>query len=163
MGPLAALLCLEHGRIEADLRAAASDPARFDSTSFEAARVALLRHIAVEEKILLPFARRRQGAPLAIAARLRKEHGAIASLLVPTPDAALVGELLALLAAHDALEEGPGGVYEQVEALAGAELDELLERARALPAPPPAPHFDGHGTVRTAAAALRAHGLDPGA
>lgn len=160
MGPLAQLLCDEHLRIEAGLRAATADPTRFDLDAFEAARVALLRHIGVEEKILLPFARRqRDGIPLPMALRLRREHGAIASLLVPTPDAALAEELLLLLDAHNALEEGPGGLYEEIEVLAGHELIALLDRARKTSPPPAAPHFDGPGVHRTAAAALRAHGL----
>ncbi len=159
IGPLARFLVDEHRHIEAGLRAATADPARFDVDRYERARVALLRHIAIEEKVLMPFARRARGTPLPVAGRLRKEHGAIASLLVPTPDAALVGELLALLAAHDALEEGPGALYEQIEALAGPELETLLAAARAQPAPPAAPHFDGPRVHRTAAAALRAHGL----
>jgi hypothetical protein len=160
MGPLSRYLCDEHRRIEADLRASIADPDAFDAAPYERARVALLRHIGIEEKVLLPDARRRRGGePLAVAARLRKEHGAIASLLVPTPDHALVGELLSLLASHDPLEEGPGALYDEVETLAGAEVESLLEAARAQPAPPVARHFDGRGTHRTAASALRAHGL----
>jgi hypothetical protein len=159
MGPLSRYLCDEHDRIEADLRAsiAGSD---FDAEPYERARIMLLRHIGIEEKVLLPFARRRRdGAPLPVAARLRKEHGAIASLLVPTPDRALVLELLALLASHDPLEEGPGALYDEIEQLAGSEVDDLVDAARAAPAPPVARHFDGAGTHRTAASALRAHGL----
>jgi hypothetical protein len=158
MGSLSRHLEDEHRAIEADLRAAIAAPA-FDPAPYERARLALLRHIAVEEKVLLPFARRRRGAPLPIAARLRKEHGAIAALLVPTPDHALVGELLALLEAHDRLEEGPGALYVAIEELAGPEADALLDAARAQPFPPAARHFDGKGTHRTAASALRAHGL----
>ncbi len=151
-------LVAQHAEIDCSFRVAVARADRFDVERYEAGRRALLRHIAIEEKILLPFAReRRGGVPLERATRLRKEHGAIASLLVPTPDAALVAELLGLLAAHDALEEGPTGVYAEIEALAGAEEPALLERVRALPPPPPARHFDGPGTHRTAAAALRAH------
>ena len=160
MPSLSEYLCADHARIEADLRAAAA-PAGFAVGPYEAARAALLRHIAIEEKILLPYARaKRGGEPLPLAARLRKEHGAIASLLVPTPDAALVGELLGLLATHDALEEGAGGVYAQIAALVEpGDAEALLARAQAQPAPPLAPHFDGKGTHRTAESALRAHGL----
>lgn len=160
MGTLSRYLFLEHRRIEDDLRASIADAATFDVAPYERARVMLLRHIAVEEKVLLPFAReRRGGEPLPIAARLRKEHGAIASLLVPTPDHALVAELLALLERHDQLEEGPGAMYHEIEALAGGDTGALLEAARAQPMPPVARHFDGKGTHRTAASALRAHGL----
>ncbi len=160
MGALADLLAGEHARVDAALAAAVADPARFDAARFEEARAILLRHIGIEEKILLPFAKRaRDGEPLPLAKRLRKEHGAIASLLVPTPDAALAGELATLLAAHNPLEEGPGALYDVVETLAGAELPALVDAARAYPPPPLAPHFDGKNVHRTAASALRAHGL----
>ncbi|HEX9102205.1 MAG TPA: hemerythrin domain-containing protein, partial [Polyangia bacterium] len=109
----------------------------------------------IEEKILLSDARaRRGGEPLPQAARLRVEHAAIASLLVPTPDAAIAAELRGLLEAHNRLEEGDGGVYDLVDELAGAEAATLLERARAAVAPPVARHFDGAGVMRTAAEAL---------
>src|SRR5262249_38129282 len=141
MGQLADYLCADHARIEANLRASIAG-ASFDVGPYEVARVALLRHIGIEEKVLLSFARRRGAVP-EVAGRLRKEHGAIASLLVPTPDAALVDELLGLLAAHDALEEGPGAFYDEIETLAGPAVDGLYQLARDTKAPPPAPHFDG--------------------
>ena len=46
----------------------------------------MLRHIAMEEKILLPEARRlRDDVALPIAKQLRADHAALALLLVPTP------------------------------------------------------------------------------
>jgi hypothetical protein len=86
---------------------------------------------------------------------LRVEHGALASLLVPTPDHALVEEIRTLLRSHDAREEGPGGLYDVCEQLAGEEVTSLLERARGAPAVPAAAHFDGVGAHRTVAGALR--------
>lgn len=156
-GALSELLTAEHRAIDALLDRAVADPARFDHAAFEAFRALLARHIAIEEKVLLPDARRRRGGePLPLARRLRVEHGAIASLLVPTPDAALVGEIRALLGPHGALEEGPDGIYAQCEALAGGEVDALVARARAMPEVPMAKHFDGPGTYRVAADALSA-------
>jgi hypothetical protein len=150
----------DHARLDALLARAAADPEEFDAGAFEEFRAGLLRHIGIEEKILLADARRRRGGePLPIAARLRVEHGALASLLVPTPDAALVAEIRALLRVHNGREEGAGGVYAICEALAGPEAGALLERARAAPSVPLAPHFDGKGTHRCAAEALRASEL----
>jgi len=55
-------------------------------------RAGLLKHIALEEKILLPAAQRLNGAnPLPIAAKPRLNHGALAALLVPTPTLARAG------------------------------------------------------------------------
>ncbi|MEP6889972.1 MAG: hemerythrin domain-containing protein, partial [Nitrospirota bacterium] len=57
-----------------------------DQGTYDQFRAGLLRHIGTEEKILLPAAQRlRGGQPLPIAAKLRLDHGAIASLLMPPP------------------------------------------------------------------------------
>lgn len=156
-GPIHALLARDHARLEALLARSTEDPGHFDHEAFEEFRAGLLRHIGIEEKILLPDAkRRRAGVHLPLAQRLRVEHGALAALLVPTPDAALVGEIRSILREHDELEEAPGGLYEQCEQLAGAEGAAILERILAAPSVPVAKHFDGHGACRSAAEALAA-------
>lgn len=156
MGPLAKYLHDDHAHIDALLDRAVADPERFDHDAFEQARARLLRHIGIEEKILLPDAKRRSGGvPLEVAKALRREHSAIASLLVPTPDHALVGELRKLLAMHNPREEGPGGVYAICEELAGEEAEALLERARAVKEVPMAAHYDGERATRTVEAALQ--------
>lgn len=135
-------------------RAAKSAP--FDAAAFAELRRGLLRHIGIEEKLLLPAARRaRGGAPIDRAWDLRVDHAAITSLFVPTPDRELCGELMSILSPHDAKEEGPSGVYAECEALLSEEESaSLAARAEAFPEVPVAPHFDGQGAVRTAALAL---------
>jgi hypothetical protein len=152
---LARYLEEDHARLHALLLASIADERRFDAESFEQFRAGLLRHIGIEEKLLWPDARRRQGWPLPVAALLRVEHSALASLLVPTPDRALVYEIAGLLERHNAREEGEGGAYEQCATLAGADEGALVERARATPPPLLARHYDGPGVYRTAAEALR--------
>lgn len=127
-----------------------------DLRHFEAFRAGLLRHIAIEEKLLLPAARdARGGVPIERAHQLRIQHGAISSLLVPTPDHALCDELTSLLEAHNALEEGDEGVYVECERLIGPERSRaLLEAAREFPEVRVAKHFDGAGICRTAQQAL---------
>ncbi len=138
-GLLAQHMAAEHARLEALLERSVADPKRFDARAFDEFRAGLLRHIGIEEKILLTDARRRRGGePLPVAKMLRVEHGALASLLVPTPDRALVEEIRTLLHSHDAREEGPGGLYETCEQLAGEEVSVLLERARRAPQVPAA-------------------------
>ena len=155
MGSLHEYMAADHDRLDRLLERAVSSAEDFDVAAFEEFRAGLLRHIGIEEKILLRDAReRRRGDPLPVAARLRVEHAAIASLLVPTPDRALVDEIRKILVPHNRIEEGNGGVYDMIESIAGADASALLQRARSAPTPPLARHFDGSGTVRTAADAL---------
>jgi hypothetical protein len=150
-------LVRDHQEIDALLdRAERGGPqAGLDAAAFESFRARLLRHIAIEEKVLFPAVQEaRGGEPLGRRRRLRVEHAAITSLLVPTPDRALVGELRRLLQPHDELEEGRGGVYEECMAALGDRWRDVLDRAESYPAVKVAAHFDGRGTVRTAAAAL---------
>ncbi len=145
-----AFLTEDHARLDALLGRADADPNAIDAAAFDAFRRGLLRHIAMEEKVLLPLARAAQGdQPLAIAKRLREDHGKIAKLLVPSPTHAGCAALRAVLAAHNALEEGAGALYATCDALAAGDVDTWLARLSAQPAVPPAPHYDGPAhTVR---------------
>ena len=145
-------LAADHQRLHALLAQAASGP--FDADAFERFRGGLLRHIGIEEKLLFPEVRRRGAAPPEAMRRLRVEHAALVSLLVPTPDAALAAEIEAFLSIHDAREEGAGGVYASCEAILGEASAALAEAARQFPAVRMARHFDGHGVHRTAREAI---------
>ena len=148
-------LLADHERLSSLLAAATSRP-EFDRDSFAEFRAGLLRHIGIEEKVLFPAARRaRGGEPLSRAHALRIEHAALTSLMVPTPNAALCAEIASILHGHDAVEEGPSGVYAECEAVLGeADSAALLATARAFPAVPTSRHFDGPTAHRTAASAL---------
>jgi hypothetical protein len=148
-GPIEVFLSEDHVRLDHLLREAeAAMPA--DLRPYEAFREGLLRHIGMEEKVLLPYARsRRGGAPLPLAGALRVDHGAIARLLTRTPTPAILEELRALLATHNALEEGETGLYATCDALAGDEGAVVVARLRAQPQVPLARYYDGppHGDV----------------
>jgi len=142
-GPVSRFLIDDHVRLDALLQRAVTDPAQIDHTAYAEFRKGLLKHIGMEEKILLPAAQRACGGePLPTAAKLRLDHGALAALLVPTPTPAIVAAIRAILAAHNTLEEGPGGVYEVCEHLAGAKADALLVSLRAAPEVSVNPHVD---------------------
>ena len=100
------------------LGAAERDDGTVDDDGYTRFRSGLLRHIAMEEKVLLPFARTKNGAPLAPAAQLRADHGAIAKLLVRSPTRAIVDALQRILSTHDVLEEGERGLYATCDTLA---------------------------------------------
>jgi hypothetical protein len=159
-GPLSTWFAADHARLEELLRRSASDPGAFDREAFAEFRAGLLRHIALEEKFLLPRIRAaRGGAPLPEARRLRVDHGAIASLLVPTPGVAIVAELRSILGPHNAIEEQPGGLYAAADALLAPEAAALLERIEAYPPVKLAAHNDGPTVCRTAEEALRRSAL----
>ncbi|HSO33154.1 MAG TPA: hemerythrin domain-containing protein [Labilithrix sp.] len=144
IGAIEAFMTADHERLDALLQRADRGDGLIDPESYALFRQGLLRHIAMEEKILLPFAReRRAGEPLALARPLRADHGRIAKLLVPTPDRALCDELRMVLAQHNALEEGPEGLYAICDGIAGDEGAAVVERLRAQPAVPVAKHYDG--------------------
>lgn len=152
-GPIYELLTQDHARLDALLCEAVACPGAIEKSSYAIFRAGLLRHIGLEEKILLPAARQaRDGVPLPIAAQLRRDHAALAALLVPTPTLEIVGAIRKLLDAHNALEECEGGLYEICEALVGTEVDSLVARLRDAPEVPVAAHFDGprvHEHIRT--------------
>ncbi len=158
--PISAWFSADHARLEELLRRSVAEAGRIDRAAFEAFRGGLLRHIALEEKFLLPRIRAaRGGEPLPEARRLRVDHGAIASLLVPTPDASIVDELRSILGPHNAVEEGPAGLYAAADELLSSEAAALLERVRAYPPVKTAAHADGPTVCRTAGEALRRSAL----
>jgi hypothetical protein len=162
-GPLTNLLAGDHARLDGLLRRAMAAGGAVDRAAYAEFRAGLLRHISLEEKILLPAAQRWQGGdPLPLAATLRLDHGALAALLVPTPTPAIVTALRTILAAHNALEEGRGGVYERCEQLAGTEADALLAQLQAAPAVPVAPYSDGPQVMSVVRRALARAGYDIG-
>jgi hypothetical protein len=141
IGPIERYMTEDHIRIDALLRRSLRGD-EVDADAFEEFREALLRHIGMEEKILVPMLRDR-GAPFEHAARLRREHGEIARLLVPTPTRALCDRICEMLAVHDPLEEGEGGLYCACDVAAGRDAERIIERLRAVPRVPLAKHVDG--------------------
>jgi hypothetical protein len=148
VGPIELWMVDDHARIDRRLGASQRPDGSIDAGSYALFRHDLLRHIAMEEKVLLPFARAtRAGEPLPIARSLRADHGEIAKLLVRSPAASIVAALRELLGKHNALEEGPGGLYATCDALAGDEAVLVVARLRAQPSVPLASYYDGppHG------------------
>jgi hypothetical protein len=154
METISRLMADDHRRLEALLeRAAAADP--IDAALYEQFRSGLLRHIGMEEKVLLPAVRRaRGGEPLPLARQLRLDHGAIAAMLVPSPTQRGIARLRALLELHDNLEEGSAGVYADCDELLGGESAALLVELRNYPPVRTAPHNDGPAVDRHIAETL---------
>ena len=137
------LLAAEHRVLERALSEATADPERIDAEKYAAFRASLLRHIAAEEKILIPAAKAVSEAILPLAKKIRADHGAITALLAPPPSPTIVRALRAILETHDVLEEGPGGLYDRCQLLVSGRVEELLSRMHAAPEVPVSPHAQG--------------------
>jgi hypothetical protein len=159
-GPVTRYLADDHVRLDALLARATAAPDGVGLEPYGAFRAGLLRHIAIEEKLLFPRLRElRGGDPHPDWMRLRVDHGAITSLLVPPPTRELVAEIRSILGPHNAIEEGPGAPYASADLLPPAEAAALVERMRAYPPVRVAPYRDGPRVLRTAADALRQSAL----
>jgi hypothetical protein len=130
-GRLYEFFAADHRRLESLLEQATSFGGGYDMSAYGEFRSGLLKHIKMEETILLPAAQKALGGvPLDIAAKIRLDHGAITALMVPPPSPMIISALRSILAAHDLIEEQPGGMYDRLEELSGEETDNLVARAR---------------------------------
>ena len=141
VGPIEMFMVADHVRLDRLLaRAMATDPV--DADAFEEFREGLLRHIGMEEKVLGPLLRERVG-DWPPAAGLRRDHGQLAKLLVPTPTKDGCAAICELLARHNPLEEGPAGLYARCDAAAQVDGAAVVARLAAQPRVPLAAHYDG--------------------
>ena len=160
-GGLYAFMAGEHAHLDGLLDKGASEARAIDTEAYERFRERLLRHIRIEERILLPMAQRKRGQALPVAARLRLDHGALAALLMLPPTVRTFRAVRAVLDAHNPLEEVEGGVYDQCESLAGSETDELLAQIAATPRVPASSWVDSSKVVEAARRVLERAGYDP--
>ncbi|HXT01439.1 MAG TPA: hemerythrin domain-containing protein [Elusimicrobiota bacterium] len=150
---LASFLSTDHDRLDTLLSQSASHP-----QAYESFRRGLLKHVGMEEMILLPAVKRLTGAPLALAAKIRLDHGALTALMIPSPTPAVLAAVRAILEEHNRLEEQPGGLYEQCEQALGAEAPKVLEALKNAPDIPPAAHVDSPRALASVKRALEAAG-----
>ncbi len=160
LGPVTAYLAEDHARLDALLAQAVRHRGGVDLAPYGAFRAGLLRHIGIEEKVVFPALRAaRGGEHHPDWRRLRIDHGAVTSLLVPPPTPDLVAELRSILEPHDALEEAPGAVYACADALAASDAETVARMMRAYPPVKVAPYRDGPRVLHRAEDALRVSAL----
>ncbi|HEY7322058.1 MAG TPA: hemerythrin domain-containing protein [Candidatus Binatia bacterium] len=151
----------DHKRLDDLLDRATADPENIDTAAYEQFRAGLLKHIGMEEKVLLPAARKRRGGePLPVAAKLRLDHGALTALVVPPPTAKVVAAIQTILKLHNPLEEDPGGMYDQCEELLAAEADQILGQLQNFHEVKVLPHVNSPFVVEAARRALVRAGYD---
>jgi len=151
----------DHRRLDALLAQSGECRTSEELAAYDQFRRAILKHIGIEEKLLLTAAARLRGSPLEQAARLRLDHGAIVALLMPIPTPSIVGALKTVLTAHNPIEEGDDGVYATCEQLAASEHHELIAKILAAPEVPTNPNTTTPRILEAARNALRRAGYDP--
>ncbi|HSP34917.1 MAG TPA: hemerythrin domain-containing protein [Thermoanaerobaculia bacterium] len=124
----------DHDRLDALLDRIVRADGCIDEEAYVPFRRGLLTHIGIEERILFPEIRAR-GGDVALVEKLHHDHALIAALLMPPPTKWEIDLIKAVLTDHNPLEEGPDGLYAQVG-------DAVLDRVRAYPEVPVAPHSD---------------------
>jgi hypothetical protein len=160
-GQLDQFMAAEHARLDELLAQASACIGAIDTEAYEEFRKALLRHISIEKKILLPGAQRRRGGqPLPLAEKLRLDHGALAALMMLPPSVSTFAAVRAVLDAHNPIEEAPGGVYEQCEEVIGSELDKLLAQCETAPQVPVSRWIDSPKVLAAAKRVLLRAGYD---
>ena len=148
-------------RLDGALRRATDNPDVIDMSAYGEFREGLLRHIGMEEKILLRAAQIANGGePINSAARLHLDHGALAALLVLTPTPSIIAAIRTILERHNPVEEGPGGAYEECERLLGLDVDEVLLRLQGAPRVPVAKFADSSISFESALNALQRAGYN---
>ena len=154
-GPLTTVLAEDHRRLDALLHSATSAADHIDQAVYDQFRAGLLRHIGMEEELLLPAVQRwRGGTPLPIAAKLRLDHSALATLLMPAPTAQILATIRRILSDHNRLEEAQDGLYAICDRLPAKEMESLLAALRAAPAVRVMPHSDSPAVMKTLEGAL---------
>ncbi len=134
------ILSRDHDRLDALLTAIFTGDA-IDQEKYSEFRRGLLRHIGIEERILFPEMRRRNGMT-EVEKQLHRDHAVLAALLVPPPARAGIEQIRAILTDHNPLEEDDGGMYDRFEKLVGDDLAALVSRVRDYPEVPTAPYSD---------------------
>lgn len=154
-------LAADHDRLDGLLDRATTVSGVIDMVSYDAFRGGILRHIAMEERTVFPaIVQFQKGRKAAVVERLRLDHGALAALLTPPPDSAIITTIRSILSVHNALEERDGGAYRLLEQLAGVELERLLKKLRATPEVPLAPYNERPGVLEATRRAVARAGYE---
>ncbi len=162
MGILYQFLSNDHERLDGLLELATEKPGDLNIETYTEFRKGLLRHIGIEEKIILPaIARLQNGKQAEVAARLRLDHGALVALLVPSPTMPIVDTIRLILRVHNPLEEKEDGLYQLIDSLAGNEVDDLLKSVKNYPEVPMNPYNDRPGVLDVARRTVERAGHKP--
>jgi hypothetical protein len=160
-GPLYKLFVEDHRRLEKLLNRATLSAPKYDMAAYDQFRSGLLKHIKMEEVVIIPAAQAiREGKPLAMASELRLIHGALVSLLVSPPSPTIVKAMKVILSDNNRSEEVQGGLYDLCERLAGDKLHDLMKKVADVPEVPMPPIKTGPKVLDATKRALQRAGYN---
>jgi hypothetical protein len=160
-GPLSSLFVGDHRRLEMLLDRSFRVDGQIDESVYSNFRSGLLKHIGMEEKIILPAIKQAQnGLPYPLAETLRLEHGAFAALLVPPPSKKIAQVIRTIMNHHNELEEGEEGLYAVCERLMGNQVQDLIAHTRNYPEVPVMPHVYNSNILEATRRAVARAGYD---
>jgi len=127
-------LSSDHDRLDALLKRALKPDGGIDLDAYHQFRQGLLRHIGIEEKVLIPALKNDLDDVMkSTLDRIRMDHSAIVALLVPIPSPEIISALHAILEKHNELEEKNGGFYERSDAYDAQASLHMAENVRNAP------------------------------
>lgn len=127
-------LAHDHDRLDGYLLQALSADGTINTEAYHLFRQGLMRHIGIEEKILIPALLSGPHTEIRPAIdRIRLDHSAVVALLVPAPSAVIITALRTILTGHNALEEENGGIYERGDLYDPEELRGIAQKMKEFP------------------------------
>jgi hypothetical protein len=155
-------LSSDHDRLDALLQRSLKPDGGIDLDAYHQFRQGLLRHIGIEEKVLIPALKNDLDDDMkATLDRIRMDHSAIVALLVPTPSPEIISALHAILEKHNELEEKNGGFYERSDAYDALASLHMAENMRNAPEVKSLPNNPDPKVLEATRRALERAGYDP--
>ncbi|MEW5797643.1 MAG: hemerythrin domain-containing protein [Bacteroidota bacterium] len=152
----------DHDRLDRLLQQSLTPSGEINNEAYQQFRQGLLRHIGIEEKILIPALKRNLDAEMQRTLdRIRLDHSAIVALLVPPPSLAIVQALTAILTGHNELEEKNGGFYERADAYDETAIEQIADKVKNAPEVKSLPNNPDPNVLEATRRALERAGYDP--
>ena len=152
----------DHDRLDALLKQSLKPDGSIDLDAYHQFRQGLLRHIGIEEKVLIPALKNDLDDEIkSTLERIRMDHSAIVALLVPTPSPEIISALHPIGQKHNELEEKNGGFYERSDAYDAQASLHMAENVRNAPEVKSLPNNPDPKVLEATRRALERAGYDP--
>lgn len=148
----------DHKRLDGLLNTAFISAEEIDKNAYAEFRTGLLKHIAQEEKILIPALNKTE--KYSLAEKLRLEHGALAALLVLPPSADIRNALRGILKPHNEREEADQGLYHDCEVTLSMPMATIMQMVTSYPDVPVMPYNNTQYAFDAARRAVSRAGYD---